>query len=228
MSKDYLFTCQECGWSGKRYSNLRVCPECGAPVRREDDKVLCYHGTTKDKADLILREGFKPDCWFSKHMEDAVNFGGNTILTVEFERKLLPKGWQFHVLEAIPPDRIKDARQIDALYHKPVDKELLKEGYLAMAKLELKGQRCKDLSDHPQTLKSSSAPQPDDLLPDEEIWAVLDKPHPDNIVDAFKENCRNIAKAQLTHCTPLIEARERERIFKQLEEDGVLPPQEER
>jgi hypothetical protein len=113
MGRDYRFTCQECGWSGRRYSNLRVCPKCGAPVVREDDKVLCYHGTTQEKSELILRDGFKPDCWFARHMEDAVVFGGNVVLVVEFERKLLPKGWQFHALEIIPPTRIKGGYSVE-------------------------------------------------------------------------------------------------------------------
>jgi hypothetical protein len=112
MPSDYIFTCNECGWSDLRYSNLRKCPKCGAPVVRQDDKVLCYHGTTEKKAEPILREGFKPDCWFALHLEDALVFGGNIILAIEFERKKLPKGWQFHVLETIPPNRIKGIYQI--------------------------------------------------------------------------------------------------------------------
>jgi len=34
-------------------------------------------------------------------------------------------------------------------------------------------------------------------LTDEEIWVVLDRPHPDDIVDAFKENCRNISQVTI-------------------------------
>lgn len=39
-----------------------------------------------------------------------------------------------------------------------------------------------------------------ELIKDEEIFQVLDIVHPADIVDAFRENCRGIAKAQLDDC----------------------------
>ncbi len=67
---------------------------------------LCYHGTTKENAEKILSEGFKPDCWFARHIEDAIQFGGTFIFAVPFETKKMPRSWQFHVLESIPKTKI--------------------------------------------------------------------------------------------------------------------------
>ena len=106
MSKWYTYCCHKCGWEGERYSNIKLCPECKSPLERLTGKILCYHGTTKENAESIMRIGFSPDSWFAVHMEHALKFGGNTILSVEFERLKCPNNWQFHVLDAIPLERI--------------------------------------------------------------------------------------------------------------------------
>ncbi|MFA5378959.1 MAG: hypothetical protein WC455_24610 [Dehalococcoidia bacterium] len=111
MPSDYIYVCDECGWENKRYRNLKICPECRAPVHRKPEKVLCFHGTDKGTSELIRKNGFKPDSWFACHMEDALSFG-KTILTVEFESDKIPKGWQFHVKESVPPSKIISIQEV--------------------------------------------------------------------------------------------------------------------
>lgn len=74
-----------------------------------------YHGTSPAIASTILREGFKEDCWFALHMEDARAFGGPHILVVDFEESQLPlaedrelgtHSWQFHHPGRISADRV--------------------------------------------------------------------------------------------------------------------------
>jgi len=76
-------------------------------VDLKERQIFFFHGTTNESAKRILREGFKPDCWFARNMADAVLLGGNTVLMVEFEPDEVPDGWQFHVLEAYPAGKIK-------------------------------------------------------------------------------------------------------------------------
>lgn len=66
---------------------------------------IWFHGTNKANAESILKEGFRPDTWFAAHLEDALAFGGNYVFEVALEAKE-EVGWQIHVLEAVPADRI--------------------------------------------------------------------------------------------------------------------------
>ena len=68
--------------------------------------MTCYHGTTAENAQKIMEDGFNPDCWFAKHMEDALEFGGEYIITVKVDRRKVPRGWQFHILESFPSSEI--------------------------------------------------------------------------------------------------------------------------
>ena len=69
--------------------------------------MICYHGTNADNAKKIMVVGFNPNSWFAKHMEDAVKFGGEYVIAVEVDRKKVPRGWQFHILDAFPRSEIK-------------------------------------------------------------------------------------------------------------------------
>lgn len=91
-----------------------MCPRCRAPAVRKNDKTICYHGTDISTADIILKSGFKPGCWFSRHMEDALSFGGNVVLAVEFFVNQIPRGWQFHVRDSIPQNSIVGIYEIAA------------------------------------------------------------------------------------------------------------------
>lgn len=65
---------------------------------------ICYHGTSKQNARSILKEGFRPDTWFARNLQDAVGFGGSHVFEVVFDSP--PDHWQFHVPKKIKPDRI--------------------------------------------------------------------------------------------------------------------------
>lgn len=112
MPSNYKFYCEECRWKGSRYRNLKICPRCGAPVHKEIDRVICYHGTDEVAMKNILQVGFKPDSWLARHMEDALAVGGNIIIAVQFEGKHLPQSWQFHILEAIPVSSIRGIYEV--------------------------------------------------------------------------------------------------------------------
>jgi hypothetical protein len=75
--------------------------------------VIAYHGTNREAAASIHREGFRPETWFSWRLEDALGFGGPCIFMVEFSDD--PKrwsgfpeedDWQFHTSIPIEPEHI--------------------------------------------------------------------------------------------------------------------------
>ena len=61
----------------------------------KEKKTICYHGTDKQTASKILLEGFEIGTHFARHLEDAIEFGGDHIFEVSFKQKTLPKNWQF-------------------------------------------------------------------------------------------------------------------------------------
>lgn len=67
---------------------------------------ICYHGTNEENAQSILKEGFRPESWFARHLEDAIGKGGLHVFQVAFDDP--PDEWQFHLNEDtwIKPDRI--------------------------------------------------------------------------------------------------------------------------
>ena len=48
-------------------------------------------------------------------MEEALSVGGNTIIAVKFQRRDVPKGWQFHVRSPISADRIIEVYRVEIL-----------------------------------------------------------------------------------------------------------------
>ena len=66
---------------------------------------ICYHGTNKEAAESILKEGFRAGTWFAANLQDALGFGGKHIFRVVFPFKEAPN-WQFIADEVIFPDRI--------------------------------------------------------------------------------------------------------------------------
>ena len=74
-------------------------------------QVICFHGTDANAARCILQNGFFFDCWFARHLEDAIKFGGFHVFQVAFDDP--PEGWwQFHVPSKIGPERIIRYQQI--------------------------------------------------------------------------------------------------------------------
>jgi len=106
MPSYYRVQCLTCGYDEVRYRNIKKCPTCGDLLERVWVKCICYHGTNKKAAEFILNEGFKPDTWFARHLEDAISYGGNHIFEVMFKVKGLPPNWQFRNLERVSVSRI--------------------------------------------------------------------------------------------------------------------------
>lgn len=75
-------------------------------------KCICYHGTTEENARCVLQEGFHADTWFARHLEDALEFGGEYVFSVEFDVELIPDDWQFHVLSRVPVEKIQRCQKI--------------------------------------------------------------------------------------------------------------------
>ena len=67
---------------------------------------ICYHGTTEKNASLIEKVGFIAWTYFAKHLEDAVEFGGNHIFEVMFKKSEIPDNWQFRLPKHIPSKNI--------------------------------------------------------------------------------------------------------------------------
>ena len=75
-------------------------------------KMYCYHGTKKSNIEGILKNGFKKGTYFSLHLEDAREYGGNYIFRVGFNSDLSIYDWQFRVDKRIPPSRIISLHKI--------------------------------------------------------------------------------------------------------------------
>lgn len=70
---------------------------------------ICYHGTSRKNARSILKQGFRPETWFARNLQDAVGFGGSHVFEVAFDSarfNLEPDDWQFFTREWIKPDKI--------------------------------------------------------------------------------------------------------------------------
>lgn len=81
------------------------------------DKLFCWHGTNKQNADKIKKEGFNEGSYFARHLEDALTFGGLYVFRVEFDpnefyihKQTVPLSeieWQFHITKRVLPDKIE-------------------------------------------------------------------------------------------------------------------------
>ena len=73
---------------------------------------ICYHGTTKENAESILKNGFNAWTYFATHLEDAIGMGGDYVFSVAFDEDPAlwhgeDKGdWQFMIRENMPPEQI--------------------------------------------------------------------------------------------------------------------------
>jgi len=113
MPSYYRVQCLICGYDEVRYRNIKKCPVCKNLLERILVKCICYHGTDERAAKAILKEGFKPDTWFARHLEDAIGYGGSHIFEVVFKVNGLPSNWQFHDLERVSVDRIVAYHTVD-------------------------------------------------------------------------------------------------------------------
>lgn len=68
---------------------------------------IVYHGTNLANVRKILKEGFKKDTYFARHLEDAVGYGGLYVFEVAYPVFLIPKNcWQFLNRERVLPEFI--------------------------------------------------------------------------------------------------------------------------
>ncbi len=74
--------------------------------QRKRVAIVC-HGTNLRNARKILKEGFKKDTYFARHLEDAIGYGGLYVFEVAYPVVLIPKNcWQFLNRERVPPEFI--------------------------------------------------------------------------------------------------------------------------
>jgi hypothetical protein len=75
-------------------------------------QIIWWHGTTSArKARAILRDGFRKGTYFARHLEDALEFGGRHVFTVQFTVQFKPghrgwRRWQVALSNALPADAI--------------------------------------------------------------------------------------------------------------------------
>lgn len=67
-----------------------------------------HHGTSRENAESIRREGFRVGSWFAKEVWQAIAVGGPVVLAVMLERERLSADvdWQVHALVPLGPERI--------------------------------------------------------------------------------------------------------------------------
>lgn len=72
--------------------------------------MICYHGTSKENARSILKQGFRPETWFAHHLEDAIGLGGQHVFAVKFDpdrfNNTESDTWQFFLNEWVKLDKI--------------------------------------------------------------------------------------------------------------------------
>jgi hypothetical protein len=66
--------------------------------------IIAYHGTTQEKADIIIKEGFSVGMYFTSRFEAAIYVGGPYVFGVLFKEQ--PSGWEWKSYEPIGIGRI--------------------------------------------------------------------------------------------------------------------------
>ena len=83
-------------------------------MKKKNSLKICYHGTKKENVEQILKTGFRPNTYFALHLEDALEYGGEHIFEVCFQRDVvLNDNWQFVNVKTILPDKIVRYRVIN-------------------------------------------------------------------------------------------------------------------
>ena len=65
-----------------------------------------YHGTNKDNAKIIKKNGFKRGTFFSTHLEDAVGYGGSYVFQVSIKLDYDHIYWEYVSRRKIPARQI--------------------------------------------------------------------------------------------------------------------------
>jgi len=71
---------------------------------------IMYHGTNKERALKIIKNGFSIYTHFAMHLEDALEFGGSWVFVVEFADEI-PSNWQYVTRQKVKANRIKRLTQ---------------------------------------------------------------------------------------------------------------------
>jgi len=109
---------------------------------------IVYHGTTKENADKILKEGFKPWTYFAKNLAEALYYGGGYVFAVAIEHNKSPEwfenwlGWQIMNHEHIPITQIVNLRKYsreEIFTNKPLWNEVGRRGIEYYNKVEKYG-----------------------------------------------------------------------------------------
>ena len=88
--------------------------------------MIWYHGTDKETAERHLKKGFPEGTFFAKHLEDALEFGGDYIFWIFFKENPTDY-WEYVCNEIITPDKILMLIKIDfkkLFYSKDVDTQI--------------------------------------------------------------------------------------------------------
>ena len=77
-----------------------------------------YHGTNKENAELILKQGFREWTHFTWDLHSALVMGGMYIFGIYFPDLDITQNWQWRNPERIPPHQILYLRKfsIDCIY----------------------------------------------------------------------------------------------------------------
>ena len=89
---------------------------------------IMYHGTTKENAERILKDGFSEGTYFARHLEDSLYMGGDYIFEVYF-KETPNEYWEYVSSENIPTSRIRTYYKLKAklLWHnKDCEQEIRK------------------------------------------------------------------------------------------------------
>ena len=66
---------------------------------------ICYHGTNKENAQPILKEGFRPGVYFARNLQDAIGEGETHVFEVTFDDP--PDHWKFSFTDkSVEADKI--------------------------------------------------------------------------------------------------------------------------
>lgn len=86
--------------------------------------MIYYHGTNKENANRILKNGFKIGTYFTWDLHSALVFGGQYIFGVYFPDLNIADYWEYRNKEIITPNKILFLRRFDVecLYDNDIDR----------------------------------------------------------------------------------------------------------